>query len=531
MLFTSLAFFIFFAITLLVYYLVPKKIQWIILLLASAFFYASFSWKFLFFVIATVITIYFGARYISNLSKVEEQKLQSENLDREAKKAIKNAIKKKKKLMLTFVIVFNIGILAVLKYGNFFIFNFQSLMELFGWHQHSLMLNLILPLGISFYTFQSVGYLVDVYWGKVQAQQNIFKLALFVSYFPQMIEGPISRYGDLWDKELSQQHRLEYENLARGVLLILWGLFKKLVIADGLYLSVDVVFSDPFNMNGAQSWLGIIFYFIQDYADFSGCIDIALGVSQCFGIKLPQNFNHPYFSRTIPEYWRRWHITLGTWFKDYIFYPLSLSKFSMNLGKKAKKLMKNFGKMVPGIVGLILVWFITGLWHGASWTYILWGLYYGFIIILGVVFEPVYSKLKEKWHINDNAVWYRIFQWFRTILILIVGRVIFRAVSLDGAFAILGSLFDFANYNLDMISWQTVALIEPSVIVALVSSLILLAVDIWQEFHQNTTVRQALIKHHIVIRYAVYIVLLLFVLIFGCYGPSFTNIDFEYMKF
>lgn len=531
MLFNSLAFFIFLAITLLVYYLVPKKAQWAILLGASLVFYVSFSWKSLFFILSTILTVWGAGKLLAKLDAKQSTYLQENpDIEREEKKKFKNSIRKKKKLVLVLTILFNFGILFFLKYANFFIFNFQSLFELCGWKQNRLVLNVILPLGISFYTFQSIGYLIDVYWGKVEAEQNVFRLGLFISFFPQIIEGPISRFSEL-DGQLKEKHNFDYKKVTQGMQLILWGLFKKMVIADALAPCVNYMFDNALFINGAQTIIGTLAYLLQDYADFSGCIDIARGSSECFGITLPQNFNHPYFSFTIPEYWRRWHITLGTWFKDYIFYPLSISKFSIKFGKFCKKFMKNFGKQMPAIFGLIVVWLTTGLWHGASWNYVLWGLYYGIIIILGIIFEPLTKKIKEKLKINDKSKFYKAFQWLRTMFLLAIGRIIFRANTISDSFTLIGSLFDFKNYSLTDTEFKELVVSLAPCIVAMISSIILFVVDLISEKHPEQSIRDMIDKKPTYKKYFIFLSLLLIVLIFGCYGPSFTAIDFEYMKF
>ena len=388
-----------------------------------------------------------------------------------------------------------------------------------------------MPLGISFYTFQSVGYLVDVYWGKEKADKNIFKVALFVSFFPQIIQGPISRHSEL-AKQFDEPHKFNYEQILSGFLLILWGLFKKLLIADVFATMVNIGFDKVSGLNGLQSVIVVLAYLIQDYADFSGCIDIAMGTAECFGIKLPQNFNRPYFSFTIPEYWRRWHMTLGTWFKDYIFYPISISKFSLKLGKFGKKCFgEKFGKQLPAIFGLAIVWLSTGIWHGASWNYILWGAYYGLIIIFGIVFKPVYTKIIEKLKINTKSWWYRTFQWIRTIWLLCVGRIIFRANSIADAWILFKNTFKFFKFDYTFASVSNLLITNSNIlIVALVAFLILFAVDLFIELKPNINIRGELNNKKILQTFVV-VGLAIVILLFGSYGPGFSAQDFVYMQF
>ncbi len=535
MLFTSLAFFIFLAVTLILFYILPKKFQWIVLLVASFVFYISFSWKFLFFIISTIVTIY-GATYgIDKINRQQDKFLEENELNLEQKKEYKAKNKKKKKLFVALCILFNIGILFVLKYANFAIFTFQGIMSWFGVELSPITLNLILPLGISFYTFQAVGYLVDVYWGKVPFEKNIFKLALFTSFFPQILQGPISRYSEL-APQFMEEKKFDYEKIIRGVILILWGLLKKIVIADVFGGIVTNGFEKVAQLNGLQSWATIIAYLIQDYTDFSGCIDIAMGVAECFGIGLPQNFERPYFSLTIEEYWRRWHMSLGSWFKDYIFYPISISKFSINLGKFCKKHFKKssyIAKQIPAFFGLIVVWSTTGLWHGASWNYVLWGLYYGLLIIMSILLKPLFAKILEKTKINVKSWWYKIFQWVRTMWLLCVGRIIFRSNSLVDAWTLFTKTFSNI-FKCSVLSLDSLVSEKKFLIVAAIALLLVLIVDLIKEFKKGISLRDEMTKKGAwgyVIQTLTIICLVTVIVLFGSYGPGFSAQDFIYMQF
>ena len=530
MLFTSLSFFMFFIIGLIIYYLVPKKFQWIVLLVASGVFYASFSWKFFFFILFTIITVWLSGVLIDKITEKQKLQLEVEGISPEDKKAIKQANKRKKKLILALCIVANVGILFFLKYANFMISNAQGLLGLFGFKTDKIVLNLILPLGISFYSFQSIGYILDVYWGKTKAEKNIAKFALFVSFFPQIIQGPISRHSDL-APQLTAEHKFDYNKLIKGVLLILWGLVKKLLIADYLSTAVNNGFGDVASLNGLQANFTVLFYLIQDLMDFSGCIDIAMGVAECFGIELAPNFERPYFSLTISEYWRRWHMTLGSWFKDYLFYPISISKFSQKLGKFSKKIGKNsyLSKQVPAIFGLSIVWLTTGIWHGASWNYILWGAYYGILVILGIVFKPVFTKIIEKLKINVNHWAYKIFQWIRTIWLICVGRIIFRAESLLDAWILFTKTFDFPfKYH-----FQSLEMLLPSMYTLTIAGIalaVVLIVDLIKEF-KKVSIRNFIINHGYTLQTITICIMIVVIIFFGSYGPGFSAENFIYMQF
>jgi D-alanyl-lipoteichoic acid acyltransferase DltB (MBOAT superfamily) len=252
---------------------------------------------------------------------------------------------------------------------------------------------LLMPLGISFYTFQSAGYILDVYRGKVRAERNPFRLALFVSFFPQLIQGPISRYNDL-AQTLYDPFRFSAGNLSQGVQRIIWGLFKKLVIADRMIAAVALMSAETDLYTGGYAALNILLYTVVLYADFSGGIDIAIGIAKLFGVRVTENFNKPFYAVSVAEFWRRWHITMGSWFRDYLFYPLSVSKPMRRFSKFSRSALGGgFGKRLPVHIATAVTWFATGLWHGASPNFIAWGLANGAVIILSQELEPLYKRL------------------------------------------------------------------------------------------------------------------------------------------
>ena len=321
-----------------------------------------------------LLTTYVTYRGGILLDRLNEQKPQ-DGISREEKKDFKkNIVRKKKKIVLAMVLI-AFGMLGIMKYTNFMLGNIDAVLRLFGSGKQIGVLNLTLPLGISFYTFQSISYVVDVYRGKHKAQGNFFKHALFVSFFPQLLQGPIGRYERL-GSQLYEGHSYNLKELQFGVQRILWGFFKKMVLADRVNAAVLLIFHNYWNYGGWYNVLGVLLYSIQLYADFSGGIDIVIGIAQMFGITMDENFRQPYFSRSISEFWRRWHITLGTWMKDYIFYPFSLSKSMAKFGKWSKKKFgNNVGKLLPVGLADILVFFVVGVWHGAAWKYIMYGIY------------------------------------------------------------------------------------------------------------------------------------------------------------
>ncbi|MDR0384050.1 MAG: hypothetical protein LBH47_01860 [Christensenellaceae bacterium] len=519
--FTSLSFFAFFICVFVIYWLFPKKQRWIILLLASLGFYVFYDWRILFFVLTTSIIIYLTALLLTKIKTQQERFFeQNAELKKEEKKKIKQKFKAKQKWLLTFGVLLSIVILSASKYFDFY-FWVDKIPVLWQFETKSI----FAVLGISFYTFSALGYLADVYMTKISAEKNFCKFLLFISFFPKIMQGPITRYEEL-KEPLFAEHKLEYNNLAHGATRILWGLFKKMVIADTLAGIVLAVFGAPNAYGGFENFIGVLFYLIQDYCDFSGYIDLALGLALMLGVKLPENFRRPYFARTVDDYWRRWHITLGTWFKDYVFYPLSMSKFSLKLGRFGKKNFGKVGKFLPAIFGLIVVWLLTGLWHGANWNYIAWGGFYGIIIILGICFEPLWNKIYGNF--NRNTWWYRILQHIRTIFILCVGRIIFMTNSLKDAWIMFAKCW-YWDKTADFTLWNFIG--YASFGVALGCFGLVLIIDIINEIRPQTTMCEKLQKVHVVPRWTLLVLLFAAVIMLGYYGSGIHSFDFGYQRF
>lgn len=440
---TSLTFFTFLFAVLLVYYLVPRKKQWIILLCASIVFYLSFGIGSFFFVLATATTIYFGTQILEKLANERTSFLRTnkERLTKEDKAAVKQKYNKKRRLVMLLVLLFNIAILCVFKYYHFVFAQINSVIRSLGGIALEDTASFIVPLGISFYTFQSVGYLLDTYWEHCKPEKNYFKVLLFVSFFPQMTQGPISDFSQL-SQELYAEHKATYKNYAWGFQRMMWGFMKKMVIADTLSPYVQTVFANYSQYAGISVLIGAFMYSIQIYADFSGYMDIMCGYCEMLGIKLAENFERPYFSKSIAEYWRRWHITLGSWFKKYIYYPIGMSKWSRNFAKKTRSQFgKHFADTVPATLALIIVWTCTGLWHGASWAYIAWGLVNGAFIILSLWLEPVYATIRIRLHLKDSSRLWVFFQVIRTFILVTFIKVLPEVGTLSEGIGFIRQIF------------------------------------------------------------------------------------------
>lgn len=523
MIFTSFEFIVFFLIVLIGYYLIFPKLRWLWLLAASFYFYFKASPQFLPYILASVAVIYASSRMIGILDSRKTSYFQKNELTKDEKKAYNKRCTRNKKIFCAIGIILNVGMLAFTKYFNFV---GESVSAITGGTFTAL--DIIVPLGISFYTFQSTGYLIDVYRGMYEPQKNPLKYSLFILFFPQIMQGPIGRYSDL-APQLFEPCKFDYARLKSGLVRMLWGFFKKMVIADRAALLVNTVFDNWKPYSGAVIWAAVFLYAIQLYADFSGYMDIALGAGEALGIRLSENFRTPYFSKSAAEFWRRWHITLGTWFKDYLFYPIIRTKLFQKVAK-SKKLPKFVKTNLPTVVGLAVVWLITGIWHGANWHYVAWGIYYGIIIIASSLLTPVYEKLTKLLRIKTDCFSYKLFQIVRTFLIVLVGDVLFRGNGLITAFKMIKSMFTVYNpwvftdgtlmtLGLDAANWN----------VLILSMLILLAVSIANE--NGINVREKIARQNIILQWICYLAGIFAVLIFGIYGPGYDVSSFLYFNF
>ena len=420
----SVSFLLFLTGLIVVYFALPKRFQWWILLAFSLGFYALGGLLNLPFLLLTALTVWGAARYIQRCADAQKLWLKEhKELSKEEKNAYKAGQKRRRRLVMLLCLLLNIGILCAFKYVHFLLAQVNAVAAMFGGAVQDT-IRWIVPLGISFYTFQTVGYLCDVYWGKVEAEKNPLKVLLFTSFFPQITQGPISAWRDL-SGELFAEHSLEYRGFSFGAQRMIWGFFKKMVVANILAPYVAKVFANYPSYSGLTVFLGALCYSAQIYADFSGYMDIMCGLCQILGIRLTENFERPYFSKSIAEYWRRWHISLGVWFKNYVYYPMAMAKWNQRLGKTARrKLGRAFGDYLPATIALVATWLATGLWHGASWGYIAWGGLNGLFIIVSMWMEGPFTKWKKGLRIREGAWLWRAFQVCRTFLLVTFIKVL-----------------------------------------------------------------------------------------------------------
>ena len=393
MLFNSFHFLLFFPIVTTLYFLVPHRFRWGILLAASCYFYMAFIPQYILILLVTITVDYFAG---IGLETVQGNR---------------------KRWLLIASILANIGMLAFFKYFNFANENLAALANFIGWNYPIENLEIILPIGLSFHTFQSLSYTIEVYRGNQKAERHFGYLALYVLFYPQLVAGPIERPQNILH-QLHEEHRFEYQRVADGLKWMAWGMFKKVVIADRMALFVNPIYDYPIGYQGPALALATIAFAIQIYCDFSGYSDIAFGSAQVMGLRLMKNFQHPYFSKSISEFWRRWHISLSTWFRDYLYVPLG----------------GNRGGPARTYRNLLIVFFLCGLWHGASWSFVVWGLFHGALLVVeragGLrVLEALPSPLRRAY----------------VLLAVLVGWVFFRSDTLAHALDYLSAMLGIGN--------------------------------------------------------------------------------------
>lgn len=513
-------------LTILAYALMPRRARWAVLLVASYVFFWAISGKLIVFVVASSLLTYACGLGLSALLERRRAYVAQGMPRKEAKRRTARWMK----LVVVAGVLGNFGILVVLKYLAFFSGAATSLLALVGISAKIEVPSWGVPIGISFYTLMAVSYLVDVYRGTTKADRNPVRVALFLCFFPQIMEGPICRY-EQTAQSLWAGNPVTRQNLFAGTLRILWGVAKKIIVADRLNLFVKPVFSDWQSYDGSVIALAAILYTVQLYCDFSGTMDVALGMGRIFGVTLPENFRQPFFSRTASEFWKRWHITLGAWFRDYVYYPVSLSAPMKRLTKGSRKVFGNrYGPLVASSGALFCVWLGNGLWHGAGSQYLFFGMYYFVLILLGGFLEPVMQRVSDRTGLNRDAVPYRAFQTLRTLVVIFVGELIFRAEGLRAGLGMLSSIahsFRPESFVDGTVLGVGMDVHDYAVVCAFV--LVMLCVGIARE--RGMDVSGWVGARALPIRWVVWMALVVAIVVLGAYGKGYVPLDPIYANF
>lgn len=491
--FLSGSFLLFFPVVTVVYFSIPHKLRWAWLLSASYFFYMSWNpWYGLLLAGITAVT------YLSGILIGRANRLKDPEKSARVKKAVAAGS-----------VVVGLGILAAFKYLNFFGEIYTDVLALFGMSAGQMKFDALLPVGISFYTFQAISYTVDVYRGDVEPERHFGKYALFVSFFPQLVSGPIGKSKEML-AQFGEEHRFDYNRARRGLLLMLWGYFEKVAVADRLAELVDTVYGSPGKYAGAEVALATVFFAFEIYCDFAGYSNIAIGAAQVLGFRLNRNFDRPYFSLSIRDFWRRWHITLGSWFWDYLYIPLGGNRCSL----------------ARHCWNLFVVFAVCGLWHGASFPFLVWGALHGLYQVFGVLLRPAGQKLSAALHFSPDSTAGRLVRGLFTFLLVDFAWIFFRADSIEDAFTLIGSLF--RPWDLSNGALFNLGLPVPEFIAALAGIAAVFAADV---LGRTLDLRSFLLSRNAAFRWTAYFAAALVILIFGVYGTQYTAQHFIYSQF
>ena len=485
MLFNSYSFLIFFPVVTLIFFLIPQKFKWIWLLAASYYFYMSWN--------AYYALLLFTSTLITFLSGIFIERAGSSQ--------------KLKRLAVAFSFITNLGILFFFKYYGFFFENINRILSAFNLIIDPPLFDVLLPVGISFYTFQALSYTADVYRGQIKASHNLGKYALFVSFFPQLVAGPIERSVDLLP-QISEMHRFDYERMKRGLLLMLWGFVLKLVIADRLGLIVNNIYLNIPAAGGTELVLATLCFAVQIYCDFNGYSSIAIGAAEVMGFKLTRNFNLPYFSSSVREFWRRWHITLGAWFREYLYIPLG--------GNRKGKIRK--------YLNIMTVFILSGLWHGADLTFAAWGALHGGYQIA----EYAISGAAKKQISRINPKLKKIIGIIITFILVCFAWIFFRAETLADAAGAVSKIFNLRSYNGIREALLNAGLPLEELMASAISVAALFIVSLAM---RKGSIRDKLMRKPLPIQWTIYLAGIFAVLIFGIYGSAAGASDFIYFQF
>ena len=496
MLFNSLRFLVFFPLICLGYYVIPYKFRHIFLLIASYYFYMCWNPKYALLMFTSTLVTYLSGLLIDRANRIQSEK-----------KKITY-----KKMYLAGSLVINLGILFFFKYSNFFLDSLSRLLACAHITMPDVRFDIILPVGISFYTFQAISYSIDVYRGDIYTEKNFLKYALFVSFFPQLVAGPIERSKNLL-KQINVKHPFDAHRVHTGLIQMLWGMFQKVLISDNIAMIVSNVYDNYEKYGSVELIFATILFAFQIYCDFGGYSNIAIGAARVMGFDLMENFNAPYLANTVADFWRRWHISLSTWFRDYLYIPLG--------GNRKGKLRK--------YSNIMIVFFVSGLWHGASWHYVVWGMLNGIYQIIGDLLMPIRNKFVKIFNVNRTAFSHRLLKIMTTFILVDISWVFFRADSFSQAFEILHKMVTKINLNpmLDG-SLLELGIARPQCIAVMMMAVLIFA-DLCKYF--KIDLKEKLCTQGIWFQYLVYFFLIFSILILGSYGPQFDESQFIYFQF
>ena len=479
MLFNSLHFFIFFLVVTTMYYMLSHSKRWVLLLLSSCYFYMAFVPIYLLILLFTIIVDYFAGIYIDK------------------------SVGEKRKIFLIFSLIANISVLAIFKYYNFINENFTFLLHGFTIENPLPYLNILLPIGLSFHTFQAMSYTIEIYYGRQKVEKHFGIYALYVMFYPQLVAGPIERPQNLLH-QFKEEHHFDYNRVTSGLRLMAWGLFKKVVIADRLAILVNQVYDNPSQYSSLDLSIATVLFAYQIFCDFSGYSDIAIGAARVMGFKLMTNFNMPYHSRSIHEFWKRWHISLSTWFKDYLYIPLGGNRVN-----------------IPRwYLNLFIVFLVSGIWHGANWTFAIWGALHGFYLVFSLIIRSFRTKINQKLHLDKL----QFFSIITTFILVCFAWIFFRAENIQ-----------IAKYIAKHIVLGIPQLVNDLVLLKtgldndiLIKGLLLIVfLEIAHLLQRKINILDILLNKGVIFRWSIYTLLVFILVFYGVYGES----QFIYFQF
>lgn len=505
MLFNSFDFLVFFPFVVAIYFVIPKRVRYIWLLIASYYFYMSWNAKYALLIAFSTCVTWLSGILLGRANQYSPTKL------------FNLSVSTHKKIIVAGSLLINLGILAFFKYYDFILHNINVTMAVFSIEPFEKPFDLLLPVGISFYTFQALSYTIDVYRGDVPVEKNILKYGLFVSFFPQLVAGPIERSSNLL-RQVNEAHHIKLWNLNRvtqGCILMLWGYFLKMVLADRAAIIVNSVYNSFWLHNSCELSIATLFFAFQILCDFAGYSTIAIGAAKVMGFDLMKNFSAPYFSKNIQEFWRKWHISLSSWFRDYLYIPLG--------GSRCSKLQH--------YRNIMIVFVVSGIWHGASWSFVIWGFLHGFFQIIGLATKPFRNKLYKKHNVKTDAFSWKLLQIALTFFLVCIAWIFFRANSVPQALTILGTIF--TTFSLDQLSslkLSSLGISKPDFIILMISIVALFLVDLLEN-NKKMSLDVFLEKQNFGFRWVVMLALVAVVFLYGVYGTGIEAQKFIYFQF